>query len=208
MDDASKPPDGGTDAEIVERVQRGDVQAYGALVDRYERTLLAAVLPVIRDAHAARDVVQDVFVLCFVKLRSLRDGSRFGGWLLKAGGREAVRAARRRRRVTLQLTQPLDEEPAVPPGTAWSLYDDDERARLLDCVRRLPAHERIAISLRYFEGRGVHEIARIVGRPVGTVTKQLSRAVERLRGELQPTRTTTTNIEAIPCQQTPTSRTS
>jgi RNA polymerase sigma-70 factor (ECF subfamily) len=63
---------------------------------------------------------------------------------------------------------------------------DDERQRLLDAVRRLPAHERVAVSLRYFEGRGVNEIAQITGRPVGTVTKQLTRAIDRLRSDLAP----------------------
>jgi RNA polymerase sigma-70 factor (ECF subfamily) len=55
---------------------------------------------------------------------------------------------------------------------------------LLQCVRSLPAHERLAVSLRYFEGRGVHDIARATGLAVGTITKQLSRAIERLREQL------------------------
>ncbi len=63
------------------------MQAYGPLVDRYERDVLAAVLSVLRDAHAAQDVVQDVFVECFTRLGSLRDPSRFGSWLLKAAQR-------------------------------------------------------------------------------------------------------------------------
>ena len=175
-----------TDAEIVERVQRGDVQAYGALVERYERGLLATVWPVVRDVHAARDVVQDVFLQCFLKLSTLRDGSRFGGWVLKAAEREAVRAARRARRVPRRLSQvqPAAREPVA--------IHDDERQPLLDCVRCLPAHERSVVTLRYFEGHAVHEIARITGRPVGTVTKQLSRALSRLRDELIK--------ESKPCQ--------
>src|SRR4029453_10402125 len=88
-----------SDAQVVERVRRGEVQAYGTLVERYERAVLAAVLPIVRDGHAAQDVVQDVFVLCYTRLNSLRDGSRFGPWLLKTAGREAVHASRRSRRM-------------------------------------------------------------------------------------------------------------
>lgn len=196
MDDVNS----GTDAELVRRVRGGDVQAYGALVDRYERPLLAAVLPALRgDVHAARDVVQDVLVLCYVKLPTLRDPDRFGGWLLAVGGREAVRAAKRRRRTeTLQVVS--DEPETSDAGGDRHLLDDDDRRQLLECVARLPAHERLAVSLRYFEGRGVHEVARIIGRPVGTVTKQLSRAVERLRGQLQ-TSNTRTKSEKTPCHR-------
>ena len=185
-----------TDAELVERVRRGDVQAYGALVERYERAVLASVLAVTRDVHAAQDVVQDVFVACFRRLGSLREGSRFGPWLLKAAGREAVHASRRTRRMRIERSD------ATEIGAAEAeVLLDDERERLLQCVRSLPAHERVAVSLRYFEGCGVHDIARITGRPVGTITKQLSRAIERLRDQLNTERkswtTTTINTSLV-----------
>jgi RNA polymerase sigma-70 factor (ECF subfamily) len=169
-----------TDADIVERVIRGDVQSYGALVERYERAALAAVLPVIRDVHAAQDVIQDVFVQCYLKLSSLRVGARFGFWLLKTARREAIRAGRRRQRDYAALSQ-------MPMRSAD--HDerllDDEIQRLLYSVQQLPAHERWMVSLHYFEGQSVQEIAQTTGRPVGTVTKRLSRAIQRLRGELR-----------------------
>jgi RNA polymerase sigma-70 factor (ECF subfamily) len=182
---ADRGGDRPTDADIVQRVRHGDVQAYGTLVERYERVLLAAVLPVLRDVHAAQDVVQDVFVHCYRKLPSLRDASRVGGWLLKAAGRAAVHAARRGRcpGMRMQSSEWSDDDAPAAPMHA-GLLDDDERRLLLDAVRGLPDHERVAVSLRYFEGLGVHEVARVTGRPVGTVTKQLTRAIERLRGEL------------------------
>lgn len=169
-----------SDAELIELVRRGELQAYGTLVERYERAVLAAVLGIVRDVHAAQDVVQDVFVHCYTRLGSLRDGSRFGPWLLKAAGREAVHASRRAKRMRMERSDATDVGVAMPDD----LLLDDERERLLLCVRLLPAHERLALSLRYFEGCGVQEIATITGRPVGTITKQLSRAIERLRDQL------------------------
>ena len=174
----SGPP---SDAQIVERVRRGDAAAYGTLVERYERAALAAALPVLRDVHAAQDVVQDVFVLCFTKLASLRDGSRFGPWLLKTVGREAVHASRRSRRMRIERSDVGDD---VHASSDDDRLLSDERERLLRCVQALPAHERAAVSLRYFEGHGVNDIARITGSAVGTITKQLSRAIQRLREQL------------------------
>lgn len=171
-----------TDAELVGLVRRGELAAYGTLVERYERAVLAAVLPVIRDAHAARDVVQDVFVDSFTRLGSLRDPSRFGPWLLRAAGRAAVHASRKARRMRTTAT-PDDVDFGVDEPREPLL--SDERERLLRCVRSLPAQERLAVSLRYFEGRGVHDIAQVTGLAVGTVTKQLSRALSRLRDQLE-----------------------
>jgi RNA polymerase sigma-70 factor (ECF subfamily) len=48
-------------------------------------------------------------------------------------------------------------------------------------IARLPEHERIVVVMRYVNGRSVKDIADSTGRPVGTITKQLSRAIERLR---------------------------
>jgi DNA-directed RNA polymerase specialized sigma24 family protein len=76
-----------TDVQIIQRVRAGNVQAYGSLVERYERGVLAMALATLRDAHAAQDVVQDVFVHCFIKLSNLRDGSRFSYWLMKVARR-------------------------------------------------------------------------------------------------------------------------
>ena len=179
-----------TDADLVDRVRHGDVQAYGQLVARYERVVLAAVLPVVRDVHAAQDVVQDVFVNGYLKLPGLRAPARFGAWLLKAAGREAVHAARRGHRSRLRMSPlGLNDDTTPPAPEPFATMSDGERDALLDAVRRLPMHERVAVSLRYFEGRAINEIARITGRPVGTITKQLTRAIERLRADLGRTNT-------------------
>ena len=54
-------------------------------------------------------------------------------------------------------------------------------------VSSLPEHERTVTVLRYFNGHSVIEIADLTGRPVGTITKQLSRALKRLRDKLDKT---------------------
>jgi len=194
-------PDIETDAQIVDQVRRGDVQAYGKLVHRYERTLLAGALPILRDVHAAQDVVQDVFLRCYVKLSTLRDGARLGSWLLKAVGREAIHVARERRLRFGPLEQPALAADRVSDDSdsASRILCDDERRQLLDGVRTLPDPERLAVSLRYFEGQSINDIAQVTGRPIGTITKQLSRAIERLRGQLQTTQ------EPRSCQPNPTS---
>ena len=64
-------------------------------------------------------------------------------------------------------------------GVASSLSIDSEL--LLAALARLPEHERLVVALRYLEGHSVAEIGQVLGRPVGTVTKQLSRAIQRLR---------------------------
>ena len=158
-----------SDAQLVARVRAGDLQAYGQLIERYEHALLSAVLPSVVDLHAARDVVQDVFLHCLTALHTLRDGNKVGYWLMRSARREAVRAARKTRRARTW--------PALMAPSPAEDISGDEKQRLLELVVSLPEQERLMISLRYFEGHNTTEIAQMTGCPIGTVTKRLSRAV-------------------------------
>lgn len=167
-----------SDASLVRSVLAGDGGAFAALVDRHQRAALATCLAVLRDRQLAEDAVQDAFVAAYRSLRSLRDPATVGGWLLNIARNRAMRLARnrsRRLRVTAQMPPP---ETSVPANDAM----DDE---LLAALGALPDHERSVVVLRYFDGHAVADIAAITGRPVGTVTKQLQRAHERLRAALK-----------------------
>jgi RNA polymerase sigma-70 factor (ECF subfamily) len=167
-----------TDAEIIGRVRRGETEAYGLLVERYERAVLGAIVSVVNDRHAAEDIAQEVFTRGYLKLPTLRDGLRFVSWLMKIARRQARRSLHHRQRPReLPLLQAA--EPADTRTDGRCLHE--EQQGLLRHVQRLPAQERLVISLRYFDGLSVQGIADMTGRPVGTITKRLSRAVERLR---------------------------
>jgi RNA polymerase sigma-70 factor, ECF subfamily len=165
-----------SDAELVARVRRGDVEAFGTLVQRYERSLLAFGLAKLRDLHRAEDVVQQTLLLAFRQLHTLRDDCKFGHWLNRIAATQIVEMARARQ---IPIGASLDDSKNVSADEANSAWIEHEH--LLDLIARLPDHERALIGQRYFDGHSMTEIAAITGRPVGTVTKQLSRAVARLR---------------------------
>lgn len=163
-----------SDGQIVAAVLGGDRRAYAQLVARYERGVLATTRRVIRDPHLARDAAQDAFVSAYENLGRLRDANAFGGWLLRIAHRSATRTAERRKQ---RPADSLTTDHAAPAET-----DDLEWA--LAATAGLPEQERVVIYLRYFEDHDVRTIAAMLGRPVGTITKQLSRAHERLRQRL------------------------
>lgn len=166
-----------TDAELVKAVLAGNQAAYGDLIRRYERSVRAAALAVLGDFHAAEDATQETFVVAYQKLDALMRPAAFGAWVLRIARRQALRAARKRR-----ATETLDPDVAVNAAHNGRL--DEESEGLLAAVAALPKHERRVVMLHYFDGHSVADIAAMCGRPVGTVTKQLSRARERLRCRL------------------------
>jgi RNA polymerase sigma-70 factor (ECF subfamily) len=152
----------------------GGPSAFGHLVRRYERAVRATCMARLQDHHLACDAAQETFVSAYRSLASLRNRAAFGAWVITIARNRAIHCARKRRAESPLTTSSLIEQPAPK-------QNDHE---LLAAVASLPEHERVVVMLRYFENHEVAEIAIILGRPVGTVTKQLSRAHRRLRRAL------------------------
>ena len=143
------------------------------LVTKYEHTLFRAALAILADPHEAQDAVQDAYVKFLEKQPQFRDGEHARAWLLKVtanGCKSRLRA--RKRHPAAEL---LDTYPA-PEG--------DSR-ELVEAILSLPANQRAAVHLHYYEGYSTGEIAAILGQRPGTVRSHLSRAREALRTYLK-----------------------
>jgi RNA polymerase sigma-70 factor (ECF subfamily) len=170
-----------SDAELVERARRGDTESYGSLCRRYERSALAVALTRLGDVHAAEDVVQATLLVGFQRLATLSDASKFGPWILQIARRQALESTRRRH-MSVAIPGGRTSEITTSEASTTDWIDKDNLLRL---VERLPDHERVLIGLRFFDGLSLAEIAETTARPLGTVSKQLSRATTRLRGWLR-----------------------
>jgi RNA polymerase sigma-70 factor (ECF subfamily) len=170
-----------TDAELVKAVLDGEKQAFAVLVKRYERAVRAVALDVLGDYHLAADASQEAFVKAYEKLAGLRKPKAFGAWLMKITRRRALDSLRRMPKET-QLEPNIVTVIEGPNGQL-----DEDKQTLLAAVLKLPKAEKQVVILRYLGQNSVKDVADIVDRSVGTVTKQLSRAHKRLRKILSET---------------------
>ena len=168
-----------TDAELVSAVLDGEKQAFAALVKRYERPIHAVALDVLGDYHSAADVSQEAFIKAYEQLAGLRKPEAFGPWLMKITRRYALDSARQK------LKEPRLEMKAAELRENPDGQLDEEKQKLLAAIIKLPRSEKQVVMLRYLGENSVKDVAEIVGRSVGTVTKQLSRAHKRLRKILE-----------------------
>ncbi len=140
------------------------------LVVKYENTLFRAALAILGDVQEAEDAVQDTFLRYLEKRPELRDGGHEKAWLLKVTANRCKSILRtRRRRPTVEL---LDIYP-VP--------EEEGSRELMEAILTLPANQRSAVHLHYYEGYTSEEIGAILGQRPGTVRSHLSRAREALR---------------------------
>ena len=179
-----------SDSELVDAVLEGDKAAFAELVARYERAARAVCLNILHDRHLAADAAQEAFVSAYQKLGSLRDCKTFGPWLMQIARRCSLDILKDRRG-EIACSLDINDQAA---GVAWHATTgcamqssgndhqlDEEKQILLAAVMKLADGEREAIMLRYFDSRSVQDVADIMGKGVGTITKQLSRAHAKLK---------------------------
>ncbi|TXG78890.1 MAG: RNA polymerase sigma factor RpoE [Rhodocyclaceae bacterium] len=183
------------DQQLVERAQRGDKQAFGLLVSKYQRKLVRLLSRLIRDPAEVEDVAQEAFIKAYRALPSFRGDSAFYTWLYRIGINTAKNhlVSQGRRAPT---TTEFDSEEAESFEDGEQLRDINTPERVLlskqigetvnSAMEALPEELRTAIVLREIEGLSYEEIAGIMDCPIGTVRSRIFRAREAIADKLRP----------------------
>lgn len=160
------------EALLVEAVRRGDRDSFGRLYDLYApmvHGILLARVPF----DDVDDLVQDVFLSAFKRIKSLREVEAFGGWLAMIARNRAV-DFHRRKRETEELPENLSLRASVDP----------EAAEALRLIRTLPDAYKETLVLRLVEGMTGPEIAERTGLTPASVRVNLHRGMKLLREKL------------------------
>ena len=167
-----------SDARCVEQSRDGSPEGFGLLVQRYQRPLFAYLAGRMGNADDAEEAAQESFVRAFISLKKLRKPESFYAWLLGIASRVTLESFRdsKRRQKDREAAEALLAE-----GETGSAADFP----LAESLAALPESYRRVILLKYYEGLSCQEIGELLGMPLGTVTKTLSRAYVLLRQELQ-----------------------
>ena len=133
------------------------------------------------DRGHAEDLVQSALEKTHRKWGRVRTMAAPEAYVRRAVINTAV-SWRRRRRVTEVTLLPGDTDAASPD----EFRRVDQRQQVVAALRQLPPRMRAALVLRYFEDLSEADVARALGCSVGTVKSQLSRGLDRLRGQVDP----------------------
>lgn len=169
-----------TDRHYVEQCLDGHPEAFRALVDRYQRTLIAGIRVRHVRADLAEEAAQEAFLRAYANLDRLQKRESFFAWLFGIARHVVQEMSERERRDRDAMTALAREPAALGPTVGWS-----GDAALEAAVASLDEPFREAVLLRFFGGYSCAEMAALLDVPLGTVTKRLSRAYESLREHLQ-----------------------
>ena len=182
------------DEQLVERVQRGDKNAFNLLVRKYQHKVVNLVARYVNNPGDVPDVAQEAFIKAYRALPTFRGERAFYTWLYRIAVNTAKNYLTSQGRRPPSSDVEADEAEYYGGGEALQEVATPENLALTDEIKRtvftaieaLPEDLRTAITLREMEGLSYEEIAEIMDCPVGTVRSRIFRAREAIDKKLQP----------------------
>ena len=176
------------DTELVECFREGRREALGVLFYRYRGLVLGVSCRILRDQAEAEDVTQEVFIdVCRrVELFDAARGS-VKMWVLQYA---YSRSLQRRKSRSLRLTREINVDEMRDAGVpelqlspfGFDGLTTDQRARLIrDALESLSAEQRDVISLAYYQGFSMREIAALSAETIGNIRNHYYRGLKKLR---------------------------
>jgi RNA polymerase sigma-70 factor, ECF subfamily len=168
---------------IVERAQRGDQEAFAAVIRHYDRGLRALAFRLLGGRDRMDDALQEAYLKAYRALPRFRGESKLGTWLYRITYNVCLDELERSKR---SAHVPLADIPE-PVETAPAAYETlSNRDALVSALDALPADDRAAVLLVDAEGFDYRAAGEILGVPAGTVASRLNRARAALRHSLSP----------------------
>ena len=181
------------DRELVQRLRRGDEDAFRGLFGRYAPAAKALAQRIVRQSHLAEEIVQEAFLAVW------RDPGGYDSergsvrsWLMGMVHHRAVDLVRReeayRRRAEDSIPEALEEEADHAQEVVEQLGLPEERRIVRAALDELPEEQRTVLSLMYFDGLSQTQIAETTGIPLGTVKSRTLLGMRRMRTSLEGVR--------------------
>ena len=174
------------DAELVERVKKGDFRAFDDLFRRHREAAYRIAYRLLGNADGALDVVQESFIHVLRGIGSFRGQSSFRTWLFRIVTHAALDWRRCR---AVRLAASLDAESSPEPAATGErrrsptdeTADDDLKVAIDKALMNVSEKNRVALVLYALEGMSYQEVAEVLGISVGTVMSRIFNARQRLR---------------------------
>jgi RNA polymerase sigma-70 factor, ECF subfamily len=177
-----------TDQDAVERVRRGDDEAFRLLVDRHSRGIYRAAYRITGNAADADDVVQETFLRAYRAIDRFDARATFTTWLHRIAINCSLDLidARKRRDGRVDDSEDLAAIASSAAAPDRVVHGIEMQRAVAMAMERLSGNERTAFVLRHFEGMPLEEIGKVLGTQLNATKNTVFRAVRKLREQLQP----------------------
>ncbi|MHC4148225.1 MAG: RNA polymerase sigma factor [Planctomycetota bacterium] len=166
------------DELLVLKCQQGDREAFEELVGRWQKRLWHYAFKVTGSESAAWDIVQETWYGITKGIRKLKEVAVFPQWVFRIANNKCADWLRKQH-LQSRLNSELAKQKQYEPDEKQNSSETSESLRA--AIAKLPPDRRALLTLRYYEGFDIGQIAEILNVPEGTVKSRLHRTVNELR---------------------------
>ena len=184
-----------TDLELIDRTLAGEGEAFGQLIERFQRKIFRVTRAIVHDEAEADTITHDTFVQAYTHLARFERRAGFETWLTRIAINRSRDFLRRRRFISLFTTDEDGEERAIiepvdeRPDPERQFMAVQLRSAIRRAERTLSPQQKVIFRLRHYEQLPLEDIAEHLRLRAGTVRAHLFRAVQKIRKELEEWRT-------------------
>lgn len=173
-----------TDAQIIERVRKGEINLFTELVQRYQNKLFAYVYKIVNHKEEAEDIIQEVFIKVYKNLNSFEADKKFSSWIYRISHNETINFLKKFKKGTVLYYEGDDyllKSLKTETNLIKELINLEDDQKLKKALQKLPAKYKEVIILKYLEDKSYEEIALILQKPINTVGTLINRAKSQLK---------------------------
>lgn len=165
----------GTLDATLQRAAAGDHESFGSLIREHQDMVFSIAWNFLRDRDRAEEIAQEVFLQLYRTIGEIESAAHLTFWLRRVTANRCIDESRRGRWRIVTLDEASDVEHQAGES------DPFLARRISQMLQRLPAQQRLAITMRYQEGLEPSEIGAVLDMPLNTVKSHLRRGLAALR---------------------------
>ena len=170
-----------TDRDLILQARRGEREAFGELVTRYQTSAFNVCYRILHERGEAEDLAQETFIRAYDRIHTFDIEREFGPWIRRVAANLCLNHLEGQK-VTAELDDERDADPAQLPESVQEVKERSEAIR--QALSSLPAHYRIVVELRHYQELSYEEIAEELKIPLSDVKSHLFRARKILAEKL------------------------
>ncbi|MDZ7764245.1 MAG: RNA polymerase sigma factor [Melioribacteraceae bacterium] len=183
------------DFELIKRAQKGDQLAFEQLIYRYDRQVVNIAMSFRNNEDDAKDIYQEVFIRVFRGLKNFKFKSEFSTWLFRITTNVCLTHKTKREKMShdsIDKTVSRDEEEVrtasdfIESGddVSENLENKEKKEQINKALEQLPAQQKMAFTLKHFDGYKIKEISKMMQCAEGTVKRYLFNASQKMKEQL------------------------
>lgn len=175
-------------ASLLERIQKGDREAFMTIIRLYQQKVFVMAYSILRNREDALDAVQETFLRLYQKAGLYKPGNSFQGWLLQMAKNISIDSYRKhqKKRQEWETSKPLEEIPVGVEDGASDSAASDLRSAFSRSVEKLAERQKMVFVMRHYNELQFNEISETMRISVGTAKSLHFKAVRNLRKWLAP----------------------